>query len=106
MGPSGAGKSTLLKILACNIAGGVREGDLMVNGKKKKKKRFFFNLISSKTWVFCFFFVSFSLTLFLLLLLSLFLSLFLSLSLSTQHNYRQGDRPGRFQAQVLGRLAV
>ena len=34
MGPSGAGKSTLLKILACNIAGGVREGDLMVNGKR------------------------------------------------------------------------
>lgn len=33
MGPSGAGKSTLLKILACNIAGGVREGDLMVNGE-------------------------------------------------------------------------
>jgi len=41
MGPSGAGKSTLLKILACNIAGGVREGDLMVNGEEERRRSFF-----------------------------------------------------------------
>ena len=86
MGPSGAGKSTLLKILACNIAGGVREGDLMVNGES-----FFFS-------IFGFFSLSLSLSrrwsegralLSIFLLLSFsplsFISLPLPLSLSLSH---------------------
>ncbi|KAK9824375.1 hypothetical protein WJX72_009828 [[Myrmecia] bisecta] len=40
MGHSGAGKTTLLDIIACNISGGVVEGDVRVNGEPVRANKF------------------------------------------------------------------